>query len=92
MLAIRWFENSYMKLNTDECHLRVLSYKHEKVWENLGKDLIWETNDVKLLGITIDGDLKFDKHVLKLYSKANQKCTIFKNHVGRVGYIKVSGY
>ena len=92
MLAIRWFENSYMKLNTDECHLRVLSCKHEKVWENLGKDLIWESNDVKLLGITIDGDLKFDKHVLKLYSKANQKCTIFKNHVGRVGYIKVSGY
>ena len=92
MLAIRWFENSYMKLNTDECHLRVLSYKHEKVWENLGKYLIWESNDVKLLGITIDGYLKFDKHVLKLYSKANQKCTIFKNHVGRVGYIKVSGY
>ena len=81
-----------MKLNTDECHLRVLGYKHEEVWENLGKDLIWESNDVKLLGITIDGDLKFDKHVLKLCSKANQKFTIFKNHVGRVGYIEVSDY
>ena len=46
-----------MKLNTDECHLRVLGYKHEEVWENLGKDLIWESNDVKLLGITIDRDL-----------------------------------
>ena len=62
-----------MKLKTDECHLRVLGYKHEEVWENLGKDLIWESNDVKLLGITIDRDLKFDKHVLKLCSKANQK-------------------
>ena len=40
---------------------------------NIGKDLIWESNDVKLLGITIDRDLKFDKHVLKLCSKANQK-------------------
>ena len=35
--------------------------------------LIWESNDVKLLGVTIDRDLKFDKHVLKLCSKANQK-------------------
>ena len=35
--------------------------------------LIWESNDVKLLGITIDKDLKLDKHVLKLCSKVNQK-------------------
>ena len=40
---------------------------------NIGKDLTWESNDVKLLGVTIDRDLKYDKHVLKLYSKANQK-------------------
>ena len=31
MLAIRWFENNYMKLNTDKCHLIVSGYKHEKV-------------------------------------------------------------
>ena len=35
--------------------------------------LIWESNDVKLLGVTIDRDLKFDKHALKLCSIANQK-------------------
>ena len=27
---------------------------------------MWESNDVKLLEVTIDRDLKFDKHVLKL--------------------------
>ena len=43
------------------------------VWTNIGTDLIYKSNDVKLLGVTIDKDLKFDKHVLKLYSKANQK-------------------
>ena len=32
-----------------------------------------ESNDVRLLGITINRDLKFDKHVTKLCSKANQK-------------------
>ena len=44
---------------------------------NIGKELIWESNDVKLLGVTIDRDLKFDKHVLKLCSKANQKLSAF---------------
>ena len=29
-------------------------------------DFISEINDVKLLGIAIDKDLKFDKYVLKL--------------------------
>ena len=32
-----------------------------------------ESNDVKLLGVAIDRDLKFDEHVLKLCNKANQK-------------------
>ena len=57
MLAIHWFENDYMKLGIDKCHLTVLGYKHEKVWRNIGKDLIWESNDVKLLRVTIDRDL-----------------------------------
>ena len=73
MLAIRWFENNYMKLNTDKCHLIVSGYKHEQVWANIGKDLTWKSNDVKLLGITIDRDLKFKNHVLKHFRKANQK-------------------
>ena len=38
---------------------------------------MWKSNDAKLLGITIVKDLKFDKHVLKLCSKANQKLSAF---------------
>ena len=40
MLAIRWFENNYMKLNTDKCRLILSGYKHEQVYRerfNLGK-------------------------------------------------------
>ena len=62
-----------MKLNTDKCHLKVLGYKHEQVWANITKYLIWGSNDVKILGNTIHRDLKFDKYVLKVCSKANQK-------------------
>ena len=43
-----------MKLNTDKCLLIVSGYKHEQVWRNIGKDFIWESNDVNFLGVTID--------------------------------------
>ena len=32
-----------------------------------------EKRDVKLSGITIDSKVKFDKHVLEIYSKAGRK-------------------
>ena len=54
MFAIHWFKNNYMKLNIDNCNLIVSGYKHAQVWAKIGKDLNWENNDVKLLGITID--------------------------------------
>ena len=68
-----WCENNYLKLKTGKCHLTVPSYKHKQVWRNIPKDLVWESNDVKLLGFTNVKDLKFDKFFLKLCSKANQK-------------------
>ena len=40
VLAIRWFENNYIKLNTVKCHLIILDYKYEQVWANRGKGLI----------------------------------------------------
>ena len=34
-LAIEWFQNSYMKLNEDKCHLLVGGYKHESIWAKI---------------------------------------------------------
>ena len=73
MLATPWFENNYMKLNTDKCRPIVSGCKHEQVWPNIEKYLIWESNYVKRLGITFDSDVKFDELVLRLCRKANQK-------------------
>ena len=39
----------------------------------IGNDKIWETRSVELLGVTIDNDLKFDEHLLKICLKANRK-------------------
>ena len=72
-LAINWFQNNYMKLNTDKCHLLMSGSKYEHFWAQIGKDRIWEDNEVKLLGITIDNSLKFDTHINNICTKANQK-------------------
>jgi len=72
-LAIAWFEVNYMKLNTDKCHLLISGNKHEHIYAKVGHDVIWESNSVKLLGVTIDNDLKFDKHVSNICLKANRK-------------------
>ena len=67
-----------MKLNIDKCCLIVLGYKHEneQVWAQTGEDKIFQSIDVKLLGVTIDKELKFDKHFSKICSKASRKLTV----------------
>ena len=72
-LTRTWFEMSYMKLNKDKCHFLISGNKNEQMWTNLDKDIAWESNNVKLRGTTIDNNLKFDKHMSNISSKANRK-------------------
>ena len=64
-----------MKLNTDKCHLFVAGHKFEHAWVRVGPDKIREDHSIKLLGVSIDNELKFDKHVLNILKKANSKLT-----------------
>ena len=66
-----------MKLKTDKCHLLNSGQKYEQVWADTGEDRIWETSNVKLLGIVIDNQLKFDRYVRNLCSKANNKLNVW---------------
>ena len=75
-LAVCWFESNYMKLNNDKLHLIISGNKHEHFWVDIGNARIWDSNCVKLLGINIDRNLKFDFHMLKVCSKANRRLTI----------------
>ena len=43
------------------------------MWTNLDRDIVWESNDVKHLGITLYNNLKFDKQRFNNCSKANRK-------------------
>ena len=72
-LTRTWFEMNYMKLNKDKCHLLISGNKNEQMWANVDKYIAWESNNVKLRGITIDNNLKFDKHMSNISSKANRK-------------------
>ena len=69
-LTVCWFESNYMKLNTDKCHIIISGNKHESLWADIGNDKIWESNNVKLLGVNIDRDVKFNGHMLNICSKA----------------------
>ena len=66
---IAWFQNNYMKLNTDKCHLSVARHKFEYTWVRVDPDKIWKDHSIKLLGVSIHNKFKFDKHVLNTIKK-----------------------
>ena len=43
------------------------------MWAKLDKDIVWESNDIELLGATINNNLRFDKHVSNICLKTNRK-------------------
>ena len=73
VLAIEWFESNYMKLNKDKCHLLLSGYKYENIWINVGGTKVWERNSETMLGIQIERNLKFDRHVVELCKRASNK-------------------
>ena len=38
-LAIQWFEDNYMKLNTGKCHLLISGDKYKHQWTQIVKDM-----------------------------------------------------
>ena len=66
-VTIQSFADSFMKLNTDKCHLMVLGKSsNQDVTVNVGSSVIGSTDEEKLLGVTIDKKLTFETHINKL--------------------------
>ena len=72
LTAIIWFENNYMKLNQSKCHFLTCG-STEHLWVKVGKEIIWESQAEKLLGMTVDKNLSFNLHLKILCKKVNQK-------------------
>ena len=66
-----WFKFNGIKANSDECHLLLSS--DEKCNASFGNHLIESSKQQKLLGVPLDNNLKFEKHINNLCTKASQK-------------------
>ena len=66
-----WFKFNGMKANPDKCHLLLSS--DEKCNASIGNHVIENSKQQKLLGVLLDSNLKFEKHVNNLCTKASQK-------------------
>ena len=75
-LAVEWFENNFMKLNQDKCHLLVSRHKYKTVRAKIGETKIWESNKQKLLRVIIDRNLNFDEYIFDLCKKAGRKLSV----------------
>ena len=73
--AILWYDANYMKSNQTRCHFMITSPTPEQLWIQIGEQIIWESKQEKLLGLTVDKKLLFDKHVQIICNKASAKVT-----------------
>ena len=75
--VLNWFRFNEMKSNNDKCHL-IISCNRNINYENksfvyLENEFLESEDTVKLLGLTIDKELKFKDHVTNLLKRGNQK-------------------
>ena len=71
-LLLQWMANNAFKANPDKSYL-LLNNMDNNLSVNINGYEIFNNDHVKLLGITIDNKLKFNKHVSNLCKKASQK-------------------
>ena len=79
-----WLRNNYMKANTDKSHL--LLSGDNKITSNIDGSIIESEESQVLLGVTIDSNLLFDKHINNLCKTAGAKL----NALARIaGYMDI---
>ena len=83
-ILFKWLRTNYMKVNTDKSHL--LLSGNASLTSNIDNNLIESENEQVLLGVMIDSNLSFEKHINNLCKKASQKL----NTLARIsGYINL---
>jgi len=72
--VIEWFKINSLKANPGKFQFMVLgANKNDSFHLNVAGKVIPSSSEVKLLGITIDNELKFKKHIDELCRKASYK-------------------
>ena len=71
--SLSWFKSNQLVANPGKFKLMFLGMNETKLALFIDKIKVVPSNSVKLLGITIDNDLKFDLHINNICKQANKK-------------------
>ena len=91
---IDWFSKNLMKANPDKFQALAIgpkTNKHNLSFDLKGNKITCEEN-VKLLGITVDSHLNFDKRISEICKKASQQLNILKRigkYLNRLGRLTI---
>ena len=81
-----------MQLNQAKCHFLISGNTPEYLWAKVGDNMIWESGQEKLLGLTIDKNLNFNEHLSIICKKASGKVTALARLVKFIPFYKRSYY
>ena len=69
---LSWLANNALKANPDKSHL-ILNNRNNEIFALIDNYEIFNCDSEKLLGINMNNELNFNKHVSSLCKKASQK-------------------
>ena len=74
----KWATKWKMSFNVNKCKIMHLGYGNAKQEYNLDGTVLVETKEEKDLGVLIDNDLKFSRHVRGIVARANRMIGLMK--------------
>ena len=80
----KWFHEHHIVLNPGKCHYIVIGGDDPTHKIILNNNEIANSNEKKLLGSLLDGELNFDSHIKSLCKKVGQKvsaCARINHHI-----------
>ena len=91
---IRWFSHNQMKANPDQFQAIAIgsNISNESISFNLDGNKIDCEKEVKLLGVTIDYQLKFNTHISNICIKASRQLNVLKRigkHLTKLGRLTI---
>ncbi len=70
-VIIQWFQDKFMKLNTEKCHFMVIAKSADQtITVSIGDSTIKNSCEEKLLGVIIYRKLTLETHINELLKKA----------------------
>ena len=75
-VAIKWFRANYMKVNAEKFQFMVIGKSNQNLSLCIDDIMLKPEESVKLLGVLIDNNLNFKKHIGTLLSKAAKQINV----------------